>query len=556
MKKNNHLKKYFQYLLGTTAFIFFFIQGFCLSHPTTTTPFAIVNNLNLSSESAYFEDDTPSSGIEIGYSPTVVFGDYDNDGWTDVIVGWKLFKNISSTQQIRFTEVTSKVGIDKIHGNPLFADFNNDGLLDIVTSGGHLWIQKNSGQFVESSKDYNLQFPKEVQTIAVVDVNKDGFLDILVGRHEIKEAPLYLEPQLFINVRGKLFINNNPLVFKSIPNYLRSIAVADYNNDGSVEAYFSNYRIRPNNFFNLNSIWMRDLAPQFKIEGLYNPKKYLDPTTKQWYGPRYGHTIASTWGDLNNDGNFDLWVSNLVHKFVGVNKGAFDQRGYLCDDSKIYRNTGAPLYQFVDMRASSNIPYRPIGDFTKYNGDELWAHTTMGDFDNDGWLDVYVSQVYDLPYSYSLLYKNNGNFKFTDVGAQHGIRVFDSYAAAWADINNDGKLDLIQAGRIKNGADRRVRVLKNVMPDGNNYLKIRLTGKKSGSYPVTAQVRVFHPNGVFLRQVDGAVGTMNQQNDPTLHFGLGKVTQLTKIEITWPSGKKQVLKNIKPNQLLKVVEPL
>ncbi|CAE77984.1 CRTAC1 family protein [Bdellovibrio bacteriovorus] len=530
-----------------------FLLGFKVANPEGAPR---AGKEDLSSTASQFQDVTGATGIPKVHSGTIVFGDYDGDGWVDMLAAGRLFRNVSNSSNIRFTDVTDSVGIVDLKGAPLFVDIDNNGLLDILTTKGQAFVQVSAGRFVESSKALRFALPDHAHDMAIVDVNKDGLMDVLVGFAEPKFGDPLLPAKMYLNIKGKHFLEANPSMFAQNPNYLRGIAVADYDNNGQTDAYFSNYRLRPNNFYTLNPTIMVDKAPLLNVQGAYDPKKFYDSSRKEYYGPRYGHTIASIWADLDNDGNLDLWVSNLVHKFVGMTpKGTFDQRGYLCDDSKIYRNTGHPSYRLIDVRAESGIPYRPIGDFSKYKGDELWAQTTAADFDNDGLLDVYISQVYDLAYSYSVLYKNTGKFKFQDVSAVHGTRVFDSYAAAWADLNNDGKMDLVQSGRAKNKEAPAIRVLQNVMGDGNNYLRVQIKGTRSGTQAVAAQVRVYHSGGVFLRQVDGVTGTMNQQNDPTLHFGLGSVKNISKVEVRWPSGKVQVLDNVSVNSTLKIEEP-
>lgn len=501
-----------------------------------------------------FIDMTASAGISEAHSSALVAADYNSDGWVDILAGGKLYRNISEKQNIKFENVTEEVGLNQLQGLALFVDINNDGHLDLVTNKGQIFIQNSVGGFVESSVRLGFKVPGNVHTISIADINEDGWLDFIVGMSEITITQ-YEPPRLYINRRGLRIDDMTPSSFKNNPNYLRNVALADFDNDGKIEVYFSNYRIRPNNLYKLSPFMSEDLAAQYGVAGDFIPDKYYNEVLKKSYGTRYGHTISSAWADFDNDGNLDLWVSNLAHKYIGLKKdGTYDTRGYLCDDSKIYRNMGSPTYKFLDMRPQSGIPYRPISDYPKYTGDELWAQTTVADFDNDGLSDVYVSQVYDLAYAPSLLFKNLGKFKFQNVAQKHGTQVFDSYAAIWADVNNDGKMDLLQSGRVKNGEKHRFRLLQNVMQNKNNYLKVRLRGRKSSTQAIGAQVRLYHTNGVFLRQQEGNSGTFNQQNDPVLHFGLGDVREISRLEVRWPSRKIKVIKNIKVNQTIDIDE--
>lgn len=498
-----------------------------------------------------FKDVTQQSNVAARHSTSIIVGDFDNDGKVDLIAHNRLYRNVTENDVIQFVDITTATGLARLGGMPAFLDVNNDGQLDIVTTKGQLFIQRNK-YFYEVSSQFGLRMAEDAMTVSFGDLNGDGFPDLIVGRKEIYQNNVFkfVPPQVFINLKGKAYREvSTQQEMNKFPAYVRGVAWADYNNDKSPDIYFSNYRLKENYLFQTHKGKMTDVANSAGVRGELNPNKYYDNHLQKKLGPKYGHTIGSVWSDLDNDGNLDLFVSNLVHKFVGTpkNKATYDYRGYVCDDSKVYKNMGAPHYKFVDVRSKSGLPVKPIGDYSKYQGDELWAHATAADFDNDGLTDIYVSQVYNLNYAYSLLFKNRGNFRFQNL-THLGPKVYDSYAGAWADLNNDGKMDLIVSGREAVDATPRVRIFKNVYETNNNYLRVKLIGTKSGKVPVTSQVRVFHKNGQFLKQVEGVTGTLNQQNDPTLHFGLGKVENIDRIEITWSSGHKQIKRNIKPNR--------
>ena len=527
---------------------------FLLTSCTSYSPFRKTASTN----NPIFEDVTSSANVDTHASTSIVTGDFNNDGKVDFIANNKLYRNVSSKGQIRFEDVTEETGLLIMKGMPAFFDVNNDGLLDIVTSKGQLHVQQKSGRFLEVSAKYGLIMAKDAMTVSFGDLNGDGWPDLLVGRTEISanNSFNFVPPQVFLNVNGKNFREvSSQQEMQKFPAYVRGIVWADYNNDKSPDIYFSNYRLRQNFLFQTHKGKMVDVAHKAGVQGERDPNRYYDNHLQKKFGPQFGHTIGSVWADLNNDGNLDLFVSNLVHKFVGTpkNKPGYDYRGYVCDDSKVYKNTGAPHYNFIDMRSKSGLPVKPIGDYSKYKGDELWAHATAADFDNDGLIDMYISQVYNLNYAYSLLFQNKGNFRFRNV-TNLGPKVYDSYAGAWADLNNDGKMDLIVSGRAAVDATPKLRIFKNVYESNNNYIKIRLIGKKSGKIPVTTQVRVYHKNGLVMRQVEGVTGTLNQQNDPTLHFGLGEVDEINRVEIIWSSGYKQVVRNLEVNKKHTITE--
>lgn len=521
---------------------------FVLSLTTACAPKKSLERKTSSTENKglYFEDITLASGIPAIAGHSIIIGDFNNDQFPDFVVNGRLFQNVSNGN-IQFEDVTTRVGLDKMAGTAVFFDINNDSTLDIVTTTGQVFLQKNKF-FTEVSKDFAFRMPDRAFSLSFADVNRDGFADLIVGVSEIHENNTFsfLPGKFFLNVNGSSFKEDNRFNLAKYPAYTRGIQWADFDNDSYPDAYFSNYRLRQNFLFkNIKGLFIES-APKYNVQGEYSDTTYLDPYYKKKYGPKYGHTIGSVWADFNNDGNLDLWAANLVHKFVGKGSdGSYDIRGYVCDDSKIYKNLGPPDYKFTDMRKISDIKMMPMGDWSIYKGDELWSQITAADFDNDGLIDTYVSQVYNLKYAHSFLFKNKGNFKFGDVSQNEPTRVFDSYGAAWADFNNDGKMDLIVSGREAVDENPQVKVFKNIYHNpAHHFVKIKLVGTTSGLNPVGTQVRILHDKGVTMRQYEGVTGTLGQENDPNLHFGLGEATKIKSIEVRWSSGKRQIVTGV------------
>ena len=229
----------------------------------------------------------------------------------------------------------------------------------------------------------------------------------------------------------------------------------------------------------------------------------------------YGHTIGSAWGDLDNDGNLDLFVGNFSHPDAWQ------------DRSKFYRNLGASgNYNFQDMSATVGLAWQ-----------ESYGSPTLGDYDNDGDLDLYLTTVYggDHP----VLYRNNGNWTFTDVTASAGLaNLGPTYQAAWADIDNDGDLDLVTDGRMwVNDAN------------SNHWLKVKLTGdgRTVNGAAIGSEVRINVNGQTLTRQVEGGTGEGNQ-NDLTLHFGLGSHGGPVDLEIFAPGGGSTIIEGVAVDQ--------
>lgn len=502
-----------------------------------------------------FLDVTATAGLAVGADTTsLVFGDYNRDGQVDMIASSRLYKNISK-ENIKFQDVTAEVGLSRLNGNPVFVDINNDSRLDILTTGGQIYIQNIHGQFDEHSKNFGVKLPEKINAISFVDLNRDGFVDFFYAQAETHNAGAtefyHLPVKVYRNIAGQGFLDiSNEFNFVANPSYTRSMVWSDYDQDGKPDGFFANYRLKPSFFLKNSADRFLDIGAKNGTAGPYDPNKFFDRHYSRYFGPHYGHAIGALWADLDNDGYFDLWVSKLAHKAAYYG----DVRGYYCDDSKIFKNSGAPEFKFTDMREPSGIPILPlVRSGTVY--EELWAHSTSADYDNDGFVDVYVTQVYNLAYAYSHLFRNAGNFKFSDQSQALKVFTHDTYAAGWADLNSDGRMDLIVGGIIQGTTKRHIRVFENTSENGHHYLKIRLEGNASGKNPVTASVKLTTAQGIQVRQYEGTVGTMSQQNDPTLHFGLGQQTEVQKIEVIWPSGQSQEIVNPQIDTTLIIEEP-
>ena len=233
----------------------------------------------------------------------------------------------------------------------------------------------------------------------------------------------------------------------------------------------------------------------------------------------WGHTIGSSFGDLDNDGHLDLFVGNFSHP------PAYQDR------PKFMKNLGPERgFSFQDLTGNAGLSWQ-----------ESFASPTLGDFDNDGLLDLYFTTVY--PGDHCVLYRNKGDFKFENVTASSGISADLTYQAAWADIDNDGDLDLATRGRL----------YLNNSPT-KNYLKIKVIGSnKTATNSVGTIIRIKLGDKTLTRQVTTSTGQGNG-NSQILHFGLGDHNTPVLAEVSW-IGQSKTTVELKPNTMNVVTSP-
>ncbi|MCH8830215.1 MAG: CRTAC1 family protein, partial [Planctomycetes bacterium] len=236
-----------------------------------------------------------------------------------------------------------------------------------------------------------------------------------------------------------------------------------------------------------------------------------------------GHSIGAAWGDFNNDGSIDLFAGNFAHR---------DPRGNQ-PLSRFLENLGPKNGHKFQDRGTCGVHYQ-----------ESYASPSVGDYDNDGNLDLFFTTVYSTASfgrkNYPVLFRNNGKFAFTDVTAAVQLpKLGPTYQAAWADYDNDGDLDLVSAGKL----------FEN-LGSGNHWIKIRLQGDGSlvNRSAVGAQVRIKLGDQTLTRQVEAGTGEGNQ-NELTLHFGLGTHKEPVNLEIFWPNKIRQTITGVKINRL-------
>jgi hypothetical protein len=234
--------------------------------------------------------------------------------------------------------------------------------------------------------------------------------------------------------------------------------------------------------------------------------------------------------DYDNDGNVDIFYNNLTGQVW-----------------QLLRNDGN-LFQFA-------YPSRVQTMSQPFAG---WSNGFI-DYNNDGWKDIYsangdVDQVNEKSPQHDTMFENQGGKTFLDVTPEMGKdfqRIGYQRGSAFGDLNDDGGMDLVVTS-----LNETPRILMNSADSGNHWLLLSLTGHKSARDAVGAKVKLTTASGrVLYNHVAISVGFMSS-SDKRVHFGLGDETKVTSIEIRWPSGIRQVIKDIVADRILKIDEPV
>jgi hypothetical protein len=429
------------------------------------------------------------------------WGDYDNDGDLDLLInGNRLMRNNGiPTGTWNFTDVSSTAGISN---GGVWGDYDRDGWLD--TFGKKLWHNNGDGTFTDVTatalSGYNSGY---VTCAGWGDYDKDGYLDLYIGRGE-KEIPIYYPDDLWHNNGDETFTNvTSSSGIGVVPNaYCRGVSWTDYNNDGWLDVYISNYRQDENYLFKNNGDGtFTNTAPATGC--LHDGPPDTTDHNNDDPNNRPGHTIGAVWGDFENDGDFDIWVNNFNHK---DNIPGYERTS---DDALLCRNEGPPDWTFTNFAGTAGIHRKPYA-LLPPEGDDLLAGNAFGDYDNDGDLDLWLAQVYgDIDYAYSYLYRHDGvaSQHFTQVandnyGDPLCVRVWNTYAGIFVDYDNDGDLDLITAGKYPYaGGTYMIRVFQN-SGNSNSWLEVKLAGEGCDKFGVGARIYVNQTSSPYLTLMD------------------------------------------------------
>jgi len=428
-------------------------------------------------EGPVFEDVTAAMLGDSGLpgKTRVAWGDYDRDGWPDLLLGRRLFRNCEGRE---FVDITMAAGLHLPRASgAVWGDVDGNGWPDLVTCGSETWVVLNRrGVFDVGTASWQpLDSRGPTEGVGLLDWNGDGRLDVYLARYERPDRMGLGTHDLFLMGTGAGFRQAGDSLGMTPPGCIplcgRGVSPCDYDRDGRTDILVSDYRL------DRNLLWRnRGTA----VEAAMEAGVETDPVRGL-----YGHTIGSDWADWDNDGDWDLFCANLAHpRYI-----RFSRR------SMLLRNDGGT---YVDATPGSGIRY-----------EETHSVPAWGDFDGDGLLDLYITSVYAGRRSF--LYRNLGEGRFRDVTFLSGARVTDGWGAATADFDRDGRLDLAV------GTADGPRLLRNVTPDAGRWLLVHVRPQRRPAVGCVLEVR--QGDAVLLRQVEGGSGTTCQSSG-ILHLAL------------------------------------
>lgn len=513
-KASHTSKKYLPETMGAGVALFdydndgrldlFLVNGAPLADPTPKKSIPAKsgaeywNRLYHQKPDGTFEDVTEKARLQgAGYGMGVAVGDYDNDGFEDLYVtaygGNRLYHNNGDGT---FTDVTQKAGVagSGWSTSTAWVDLDGDGFLDLIVL-----------RYIEWEFD-----------------------DIWCGEHK-EGFRAYCHPDFFKPISPLVFHNNKDGTFTEVSQKLGlakpgkglGIAIADYDRDGHIDLFMANDS-------------MAEFLYHNKGDGTFEEVGLASQVAVDIDGRTYAG-MGVDFADYNNDGLPDIVVTNLANQRYAL-----------------YQNAGDGSFTYATSSSG-------LGQMTvSHSG---WGVRLL-DYDNDGWKDLLIAQGHDLDtiektypnlrYREPMLLARNTGKGFTDVSAQAGSVFRQPWVArgvAIGDLDNDGRLDAVITTN-----DGPVHILHNESANQNHWLLLKLVGHHSNRDAIGAEVAVTTASGSQYATVSTASSYLSA-SDKRVHFGLGKEKAALKIEVRWPSGIQQILKDVAADQVFEINEP-
>lgn len=537
----------------------------------------------------------------------VAVGDINNDGLPDLyFAGDSTNALYLNKGGLVFEDITDKAGVKGDHWShgTAMADLNNDGYLDILVARErnephsvfdenfkdtlNVYVFMNNGDltFTDKARELGIITQGPLCHGTFLDINNDHYLDIYLNANynsklrsgaltniEKKQVKDFYPDYLFLSDSGKSYSNvikESGITFNTKHRYGFTPYATDINNDGWVDLYLNNDFDTPDNVY-------------YNVGGKFKPAPYKTFMQTSMY------TMGIDAADINNDGLVDFFTCDMRAQTNYRQKTSWWESPY--DWSRLLSETEKQLGKQQVKNAlqlnRGNGTFSQISELSGLDATEWSWAPLIADFDNDGWKDIFVSNgniidhafcidlAYEVdsmrmfdpnfseaeymehirvkkdnPWYINYIYKNNGDLSFTDMRKAWGMGTsVNTNGAAYADLDNDGDLDLV----VNNNGSTSF-IYENTLntTEAQNYLRIVPTSP--WHYPMQGtRVTLYYGDKTQINEMQPVKGLFSS-SEQVIHFGLGDVEVVDSMMVTWPDGHRQMLYNVKANQVLAVTD--
>ena len=499
-----------------------------------------------------FHDVAGAAGVAVDdLAGGVVLEDFDHDGYLDLMVS-----GMGYTSQLRyfrnrgdgtFHEATEAAWLSGLTSglNLVSGDYNNDGWMDVLVLRGG-WQENNGGQFPNSllrnngdgtftdvTEEAGLLSFHPTQTATWFDFDGDGWLDVFIGNESLTAKGESHPCELYRNNGDGTFTECAAEAGLAVVDYIKAVASGDFNNDGRSDLYLSS-REGPNRLF-------RNDGKRSRGGGVFTD------VTAEAGVDEPGRSFPCWFWDYDNDGWLDLFVTGYAIRDVG--DIALDVTGqpHPGERARLYRNQGNGTFRDVTQETGLFRVLHAMG-------------SNFGDFDYDGWLDFYLGT--GDPYLGMLIpnrmFRNDAGRRFQDVTTAGGFgQLQKGHAIAFGDINNDGAQDIYSViGGAYPGDHYPNQLFANPGHD-HRWVMLSFEGRRTNRLGFGARVRVVANGPDGERHVHRVVGTGGSFGAAASRqeIGLGTATTIDRIEVTWPAtGETQVVRGLSPGKHYRIQE--
>jgi FG-GAP-like repeat/ASPIC and UnbV len=479
--------------------------------------------------------------------------DFDQDGYLDIVTSsWGLDESMHyfrNNADGSFSDLSESSGLKAIKGglNIIQADYNNDGYTDILVLRG-AWMNEfgnqpktllrnnGDGTFTDVTIESGLLSLNPTQTATWADFNNDGWLDLFIGNETA--TPDHPHPsQLFINNQDGTFTEVARQSGCQLTGFMKGVVSADYNNDGWPDIFISTLDGQK---ILLKNKGLKDQIPQFE-----------NVSHEAGLDKEFTRTFPTWFWDYDNDGWPDIFVCGYGYtgSITAIAAAAalgrpFSNTSNMC----LFHNNHDGTFTDVSKSTGLDMPVFAMG-------------SNFGDLDNDGWSDMYLGT--GNPDFKSLvpnrMFKSVGGKRFVDVTSSARVgNLQKGHGVAFADIDNDGDQDIFtRIGGALPGDGYYNSFYVNPGQNNNKWIGVLLEGTKSNRSAIGAHIAVGFKEGGVKRTVylDVNSGGSFGGNPLRKEIGIGQAEKIDELIIKWPTtGIVQVFKNIQPDQFLKIKE--